>query len=127
MSDDLRLLIVDLEKATRKDVDARKLLQVEAENAKKDWQQQWSDFAGAIAWSVTYDTEDTRTGAKAEIGPDKDKRVGGGPHATPGNLGNIVEFGSSRHGPIRPVTKNVLESAAERLERYLGDLGSEIL
>lgn len=46
-------------------------------------------------YTITYDTTDhgVGKGVSAEIGPDKDKQVGGGPHRTPGNLGHILEYG----------------------------------
>lgn len=119
--DDLRRLVVDLEKAARKDVDARKLLQVEAFRAKQEWQQEWTGIRRMphIARSVTYDTEATPGGATAEIGPDKGR--------TQGPFGHIVEFGTSQNPPIRPVTANILKAAADRLEKYLGEAGEDIL
>lgn len=119
--DDLQRLVIDLEKAARKDVDARKMLQVEAFRAKQEWQRQWTGIRGMphIARSVTYDTELTRAGATAEIGPD--------PSRTQGPLDNIVEFGTSQNPPIRPVTAGILKTAADRLEKYLGDAGEDIL
>lgn len=116
----LRQLAADLDAAPRK-VDALKLVTVEALKTKKDWAARWTGIRGMphLARSVTYDVEQTASGAEAEIGPD--------PSRTQGPLDNIVEFGSSINGPIRPVTKAVADAAADRLEDFLGIAGRDAL
>lgn len=112
MSDDLASLARELTSAAR-DIDPRKLVQVEAMNVKKDWAAAWGGIKGMphIGRAVTFDTQDHAWGAKAEIGPDPDR--------TQGPLDNIVEFGSGLAGPIRPVTERLVQDAGDRLERYL--------
>lgn len=120
MSDDLGDLVRELRSAAS-NIDPRSLVQVEAMNVKREWQQEWSGIRGLphIGRSVTFDTKDTRAGAEAEIGPD--------PSRTQGPLDNIVEFGSSQHGPIRPVTRRLVDAAADRLETYLARQAKEAL
>lgn len=120
MSDDLGDLVRELEAAAGS-IDPRALVQVEAMNVKRDWQQEWSGIRGLphIGRSVTFDTKESRAGAEAEIGPD--------PGRTQGPLDNIVEFGSSQHGPIRPVTRRLVEAAGDRLEAYLAAQAEEAL
>jgi hypothetical protein len=113
-------MVVDLGNAAR-DVDPRKFVQVEAHQVKQDWQREWSDIKGMphIGRSVTYDTNLTATGAEAEVGPD--------PARTQGPLDNIVEFGSSQHGPIRAVTPRLVKDAGDRMERYLAEQVEDVL
>ena len=120
MNDDLRTLAVDLARAAGS-VDPRKFVQVEAFRVKQEWQQGWSGIRGLphIAASVTYETKLTATGAEAEIGPDPDR--------TQGPLDNIVEFGSSESGPIRPVTVRLVKDAGDRMEAYLAEQARNIL
>lgn len=119
MSEDLRRLVIDLEKAARVDVDARKLVQVEARSMKDDWRQAVTGARNlrGLPSAITYDTQDTPAGATAEVGYEKRGQ---------GSLGNIVEFGGSRHGPIRPAGERVLRAGADRLEKYLSDLGADL-
>lgn len=117
MTDDLHRLVVDLEQsAARADVDARKLLQVAAFEAKADWQRRWSGIRGLqhLAAAVTYDLSAMPTGASVEIGPDPSRKQG--------PLDTIVEYGTSTLPPIRPVAGVVLETAAQRLASYLGSI-----
>jgi hypothetical protein len=120
VSDDLRTLAADLSKAARS-VDPRKFVQVEAMRVKADWQREWGGITGMphIARSVTYDTQWTAAGAEAEIGPDPDRPQG--------PLDNIVEFGSSKHGPIRPVTPGLVKAAGDRMEKYLSEQVEDLL
>lgn len=120
MSDDLGDLVRELRSAAA-NIDPRALVKVEALNVKREWQQAWSGIRGLphIGQSVTFEAKDTRAGAEAEIGPD--------PARTQGPLDNIVEFGSSQHGPIRPVTRRLVEAAGDRLEAYLARQAEEAL
>jgi hypothetical protein len=120
MSDDLRQLAVDLSRAA-KTVDPRKFVQVEAHRIKQDWQREWTGIRGMphIARSVTYDTKLTASGAEAEIGPDPDRPQG--------PLDNIVEYGGSTQGPIRPVTPRLVKDAGDRMEKYLSEQVEDLL
>ena len=120
MSDELRTLAVDLARAAGS-VNPRKFVQVEAFRVKQEWQQGWTGIRGMphIAASVTYDTKLTATGAEADIGPDPDRKQG--------PLDNIVEFGSSQSGPIRPVTVRLVKDAGDRMESYLTEQVKDIL
>ena len=46
----------------------------------------------AYALSIGYEVKANSRVVEGEIGPDKDKHVGGGPFRTPGNLGNLLEY-----------------------------------
>lgn len=120
MSDDLESFARELTSAAE-GIDPRKLVQVEAHNVKNDWQQSWGDIKGMphIGGSVTYDSKATAFGAEAEIGPDPDR--------SQGPLDNIAEFGSSQHGPIRPVTDRLVQDAGDRLEKYLSEQVAKLL
>lgn len=124
MSDDseLRAFAVVLDEASEHALEGgRALVQVEALASKRDWQARWTGITGmpAIAAAITYDTKLVPGGAEAEIGPDKDRPQG--------PLGNIVEYGGSTHGPIRPAGAQVLTAATSRLMDLLGDVGERAL
>jgi hypothetical protein len=78
------------------------------------------------ASTITYDTEETVTSVTAEIGPDKDKTVGGGPFRTPGNLGNILEYGTGDTAPI-PHLGPALDAEEPRFVRALEDAIAEAI
>lgn len=63
-------------------------------NIKKDVRQRWSghSYAPALPRAVTYDTQETPTGARGEVGPEEDRPQG--------PLGIIFEFGTVRSRPI---------------------------
>lgn len=102
-------------------IDSRKLLEVEAVTMKRDWQSAWSGIRGMphIGVTVTYDIKTTASGAEAEVGPD--------PSRMQGPLDNIVEYGSSLNGPIRPVTEQLASAAGDRLEKYLATQVGKLL
>lgn len=70
--------------------------------------------------SISYDREGF--GATGEItyvvGPDKDKMQGA--------LGNILEFGTSRHGPVVPHMGPALESEAPVMQGFLAELAERL-
>lgn len=70
-------------------------------------------------YSITYDTTVTDTSIEAEIGPDKDLPVGA--------LGNIFEYGTSRHGPYRPHMGVALTEEEPRFERFVDALAARLL
>lgn len=67
--------------------------------------------------AISYDREGF--GASGEItyvvGPDKDRMQGA--------LGNILEYGTSRHGPVVPHLGPALESEAPVMQHFLAELG----
>jgi len=98
----------------------RKAMQVEAFRMKQEWRENVRGTRGlpGLAAAVSYDV--TRTGPAeitAEVGYDKTGQ---------GNLGNLAEFGSSQHGPIRPTGARVVKDAAERAAAFLADLGADL-
>ena len=121
MSDDLRQLAADLEAAgPRAQREAYTALVVEAHAMKDDWRTRVTGVRGlpGLAAAVSYDV--TVTGLReitAEIGYDQRGQ---------GELGNIAEFGSSRHGPIRPAGRDVLLAGAQRYETYLARIGTDL-
>lgn len=68
--------------------------------------------------TITYESIEKPGGTWAEIGPDIDKQVGGGPDRTPGHLGWIFEDGGPHSAPI-PHMRPALEEEAPRFERAL--------
>ncbi len=116
----LRELIRDLEKAEQIDVGVRAVVQRGALNIKRDWQRRWSGIAHApmLPRAVTYETRENRFQAAAEIGPDKDR--------TQGALGNIIEFGTTKNGPI-PGGLPALATEEPRFEKALADLAERVL
>lgn len=122
MNDDLAKLAADLNVVGEQAEKASyKALVVEASNMRDDWRKRvgGGSFAGARA-ALDYDVLPTGLRAiTAEVGFRKEGQ---------GKLGNVLEFGTSRSGgPIRPAGADVLRGGADRLEKYLGDLGSSAL
>lgn len=117
MSDDLTRLVHDLTVAGEKAQEqSHKALKVEGHQMRDDWRAVVSGARGlpGLARALSYDVR--ATGLReltAEVGYDK---VG------QGNLGNIVEYGSSQQGPIRPAGERVLNDGASRLEKFLAGL-----
>jgi hypothetical protein len=120
--DDLRRLVVDLERAPeRVHAQSHALVKRGAQNMKADWADQWADIKGmpAIGRAVDYDIRLAGlTAIEAEVGPNKDRKQG--------PLGNIAEFGSSQHPPIRPAGKAVLSKEAANLERLLSEVADPL-
>lgn len=123
--DGLQGLIADLQhEAQIAPSRARKVVQKGLLNIKNDWRGRWSGIAHAptIPYTITYDSFSLGARAGGEVGPDKDKQVGGGPHRTPGNLGALLEFGGPKNAPI-PGGLPALEAERPRFEKALEDLG----
>lgn len=116
MSDELidlaRALDVSGEKAQAA---SYKATVVEAHKMRDEWRKEvgggtFSQAAAAISYDIL------PTGLRsitAEVGFDDRGQ---------GELGNIIEFGSSRQGPIHPAGQKVVDGGASRLEKYLGTL-----
>jgi hypothetical protein len=100
---DLPKLAADLDAAAQiAPAEARKVIAKGALNIKRDAQARVTDIAHAPLYgrTITYDSHETPAGGWAEIGPDKEKQIGGGKHRTPGNLGHLLEFGGPHNAPI---------------------------
>lgn len=118
---ELRKLQRDLQNAGPKTMaEARGILQKGALNIKKDWQARWQGMSHLphLARAVSYETDYTKDGAEAEIGPDKGKLQGA--------LGNVAEFGTAKNAP-RPAGMPALNAEAPRFEKALADLAERIL
>ncbi len=76
--------------------------------------------------TITYETAETKTAVASEIGPEKDKTVGGGPFHTPGNLGNILEFGSP-NSPPKPHLNPAGDLEEPRFVKAMEDLAARLL
>jgi len=69
--------------------------------------------------SITYDVFKDGLKWSAEIGPDKDRRQGA--------LGNIIEYGTSHHGPIAPHLGPALDRESDKLDDHIGDAVEKVL
>lgn len=94
--------------------ETRKVVQRGAFNIKRDAQKRISGRSHLPHYpsAITYDTQDTPTGAHGEIGPDKDRLQG--------PLGNILEYGSPARPPI-PHLAPALEAEAPKFQKALED------
>lgn len=108
--------------------ESRKVVAKGALNIKTDARRRVSGIAHApmYPYTITYDSHETPTGAWAEIGPDKEKHVGGGPHHTPGNLGGFFEFGSPRSAPI-PHMRPAAEAELPRFQKAMEAIAAKPL
>lgn len=108
--------------------EARKVLVRGALNIKNDARKRASGIGHAPNYprTIGYDMHWSGDAGWAEIGPRKDYVVGGGPHRTPGNLGNILEYGNSRT-PARPHLGPALDAEVLNFERHLFQLGEDLL
>lgn len=110
---DLSDLVGDLERSSAQvHRVAEKAVEVEAYRMKQDWRQRVSGARalGGLPAAINYDITTTPNVVTAEVGYDDEGQ---------GELGNLVEFGSSRQGPIRPAGADVLKAGADGLENYL--------
>jgi len=108
--------------------EAKKIVSKGALNVKKEWQRRWSDIAHApmLPYTINYDMAVSGYTVSAEIGPDDRKVIGGGPHRTPGNLANLIEYGSVHNAPM-PGGLPAVEHEAPNLERYAEELGVRLI
>lgn len=116
MNAELRKLTVDLERAgaeaERRAVPA---LAVEGSKMKTEWRQAvtgpaWRQAANAINYDII---PLSLRGVAVDVGYDQRGM---------GELGNIIEFGTSTQGPIRPAGARVLKDGADRLEKYMSGI-----
>lgn len=100
--------------------EAKKVLSRAALNVKKDAKKKVSGIRHAPAYprSIGYDIDWDGTLGRAEIGPDKDKRQGA--------LGNILEYGTVNNPPYAHLGP-ALDYEGPNFERYLGELGEDLL
>lgn len=70
--------------------------------------------------SISYDREGFGAGGRFEyvVGPDKDRRQGA--------LGNILEYGTSRFGPVIPHMGPALDSQAPIMDDFLAQLAESL-
>lgn len=114
--EELRQLEVDLANAGDKAQEqGYGALRHEAREMRDDWRAAVGSgpFRGASA-ALSYDV--MPTGLReitAEVGFEKEGQ---------GNLGNILEHGTSTQGPVRPAGEQVVTAGADRLERFLATL-----
>lgn len=108
--------------------EAKKVLGRAGFNIKKDAQAKSKGIKHAPNYprSITYDTEWSGDSGRVEIGPDKDKQVGSGPHRTPGNLGHIFEYGTAKT-PAQAHLGPALDYEGPNFERYMGELAAKLL
>lgn len=122
-------LAADLGEASQASpAEVRKVVAKGALNIRTDARQRASGIrhAPTYPFTITYDSHPTPGGAYANIGPDKSKEVGGGPHRTPGDLGVFFEYGGPHNAP-RPHLGPALEAERPRFERSLADLEVRLL
>jgi hypothetical protein len=102
--------------------EARKVLNRAALNVKTDAQRRASGirYAPAYPRSITYDVDWRGDAGRAEVGPDKDRRQGA--------LGNVLEYGIASQNTLpHPHLGPALDAEVPNFEKYLGDLGEELL
>jgi hypothetical protein len=107
-----------------------KVTQVAAIKIKKDAQKrikaQTGKYFPLYPYTIGYDTQTKGVTVSAEIGPDKDMVIGGGPIKTPGNFGNILEYGTARDAPM-PHLGPALEAEAPIFERLIAEAGVRLV
>jgi len=114
-------LVVALTKAASKAPEAvRPVIQKAALNIKSEMiaDARASTHFKGMAGSISYDTEITRNGIEAEIGPDKDRRGGA--------LGNIAYFGTPRGGGTLDLD-GPLDHETPGMIKALGDSLADLL
>ncbi|RAO26474.1 hypothetical protein PSN13_06502 [Micromonospora saelicesensis] len=107
-----------------------KATEFSANGIKKSARRRSSGIAHAplYPYTITYDIDDRGVGdgVSAEIGPDPEMTIGGGPFRTPGRLDNILEFGSPNSAPI-PHLYPSLDEWAPDWEKGLGKAAADAL
>lgn len=100
--------------------ETRKVVAKASLNIKNDAKKKISGLAHAPHYprAIGYDTAVAGTKVTSEIGPDKRKPQGA--------LGNILEYGSVNNAPLAHLGP-ALDFEVPNLERYLGELGEDLL
>jgi hypothetical protein len=106
----------------RADDELRPVVSKGSLNIKKDTQARWAGHSHApnLGYTVTYDLGDEEGAITSEIGPEKEKVVGGGKFKTPGHLAAIYEYGTPHSAP-RPALNPALDAEEPRFEQAAGD------
>lgn len=128
-SPELRKLAADLDEAARiVPAEARKVVAKGALNIKNDARRRALGIAHAPRYplTITYDSQETPAGGYADIGPDKQKRVGGGKKRTIGNIGHLIEYGGPRNAPI-PHMGPAADAEAPKFAKAMEDLAARPL
>ena len=99
--------------------EARKVIQRGALNIKNQLRDEASGHVHAprLPYAITYDTQITRDGIEAEIGP------------LEGGAGSLAfyYYGNAKTGPILPDPKGALDAEAGNVEKYLGGILAGLL
>ena len=92
-----------------------------AQNVRDEWARHVDGSARLVHLprALSYDRAFTVGGVEYEVGYDKDRRQGA--------LGNIAEYGTSKHGPVRPGAAAALARESSNLDKYLGDVAAGLL
>lgn len=98
----------------------RPVVQKGALNIKTDARRRASGLSHApkYPYSITYDSHETRMGAWAEIGPDKEKE------GLQGSLGNVLEHGTTNNAP-HPHMLPAAEREEPKFLKALEDVAAE--
>lgn len=118
----LHELIAGLGKgAARALPETRKVVERGALNIKRGTAQRWSGHPHIkrLPFAVTYDVSSEIGGARAEIGPDKNRPQGA--------LANLIEFGTPDGSPPIPALLPELDAETPRFQKALEDLGVQLL
>lgn len=118
---EVRKLAVSLAEVSAKTApDVRAVVQKGALNIKQDWQARWRGHPHipALPSAISYDTDYSGGGVRAEIGVDKGKRQG--------PLGNIIEFGTPKNAPI-PAGLPALKTEQPKFEKALAEVLGKLL
>ena len=82
--------------------------------------------APTIARTVNYEVEVDGASISIEVGFDKEMQTGKGKFRTPGNLANILAFGTSKNAPVMDITRGLTEEVPNFM-RWCAKVGSEAL
>lgn len=123
-SEGLRELAADLAKAAEMvEEQGKKIVGQGANNIKRDAQRivraaSRHGYLPHYPRSISYDVKAAGGAIVGEVGPDRAKLQGG--------LGRIIEYGSVNNAPI-PHLNPALDAEAPRFERFVADLGEQLL
>jgi hypothetical protein len=120
MSDDLRELILDLEReATLTPQEVRSVVTRGAMNVKKDWRQRATGIKHARRYpaSISFDVDRLDNGYQAVIGPEDTEQ-------NQGFLGHVLEFGGAHNAP-RNDGGQALDAEAPRFEQAIAEVAGK--
>jgi hypothetical protein len=124
LADDLDALAADIATSARKlGAALSSVMKAESEQVRDDWRAAIRPRMGRrlrhVPASITYNVRVGNGWVEGEIGPDKNKRQGA--------LAHIVEFGTSRHGPIAPAREAVVDAEEPRFVKAVHDATEGLL